>query len=150
MNIEDQIRAIVRDEIAKHEASKQPVEPKTEPDPGEGWRLVDTEKEEWGPDVEYWTGQTWLLTSSHSPGFAKGRIYRRRIEPTPQYREPTNEDIGKMVRVSVTSEDKQWSSCSYELCCVLDYIYDNRFVVKWKDSYFTYRYARIRCDGGEQ
>lgn len=142
---EEQIRAIVRDEIAKSKAVD--VTPKTEPDPGEGWRLLGKEELVVEGDELLANGK-WEASSNHitngkqAPQFC----YRRRIETKPQYREPTNADIGKMVEVS----DDGFNWFVNKLICVLVLDYKEKFATEWDNEYFTWSHARIRCDGGDQ
>ena len=63
------------------------------PDPGEGWRLVDVEKEKGEVGDEFLTQSgVWLLEWRHN-GFEDGVPYRRRIKPPkPKYVPFTWED----------------------------------------------------------
>lgn len=48
-------------------------------DPGEGWRLIDKEKDVKKPGDEYYWQQGWHAAGCNV-GFQPGHIYRRRIE----------------------------------------------------------------------
>lgn len=62
------------------------------PDPGEGWRLIDTEREKAKLGDEFLTQSgVWWLECRHN-GFEDGVPYRRRITPTVTYVPFTWED----------------------------------------------------------
>ena len=65
------------------------------PDPGEGWRLIDVEKEKGEVDDEFLTQSGVWLPECRQDGFEHGVPYRRRIEqlkPEPKYVPFTWED----------------------------------------------------------
>lgn len=56
------------------------------PDPGEGWRLIDPEKESPEEGDEFFEHGYWKTRRAKTDPFAKTFYYRRRIEqPKPQY-----------------------------------------------------------------
>lgn len=118
--------------------------PKIVPDPGEGWRLVDTSKEKPQKGIEFWDqeDQCWTIRSCYANKFAEDRIYRIRISKDPEYREPTNDDIGKMVEVR--NANYRW--VPGKLCCILDSSYYERFAVERTGNCFTFQQARIRVN----
>lgn len=72
------------------------------PDPGEGWRLIDPEKDDYNQNgVEYWNigKKRWLPRDEghNMTSFCPGAFYRRRIEqPKPKYEPFRWEDREKL------------------------------------------------------
>ena len=64
------------------------------PDPGEGWRLIDTASEKWqeGDEFQHDDGMWKRSLNGRSSGFSERFFYRRRIEPAVTYIPFTWED----------------------------------------------------------
>lgn len=141
----DEFKQSFETKLATLVAVDQAPTPKTEPDPGEGWRLIDKRKDKPQKGDEVWCPDgNWRRRIAPKMPFFYVESYRRRIEL--KYREPTNADIGKMVEAS----DNKGMWYPVKLCCVLVDDYEERYATAWDSEYYTWKHARIRCDGGNQ
>lgn len=121
--------------------------PKTETDPGEGWRLVDKKKDKPQKGDQYWNDDNnrWEDRPECFSSFTVTDIYRRRIEP--KYREPTNADAGNIVEVS-DSLVGDWLSRELISVLAIPHRVNVKFIAFNSDRSCPaiWQYARIRCD----
>ena len=100
------------------------------PDPGEGWRLIDTEIEKGEVGDEFLTQSgVWLPECRHN-GFEHGVPYRRRIEPSITYTPFTWEDREQLRGRIITFIDR---NRTVEFRCESFSVDDDGFLVN--DTY---------------
>lgn len=77
------------------------------PDPGEGWRLIDKEKDVKKPGDEYLDSERGWRPAGCNIGFLKGHTYRRRITPAVTYVPFTWEDREQLRGRWVTRDNQE-------------------------------------------
>ncbi len=84
------------------------------PNPGEGWRLIDPEKDaENGllkKSDEYWQGDSWVAIDPYLH-VVQGNIYRRRVEPVEKWRPATPIDAIHEPPLKCRNESDKYAYC---------------------------------------
>ena len=97
------------------------------PDPGEGWRLIDPEKESPEEGDEFFEHGYWKTRRAKTDPFAKTFYYRRRIEqPKPQYVPFAWEDREQLRGRIITFV---YQNSTIEFRCESFSVYDDEFLV---------------------